>query len=139
MTRSLCPRFHKAIELVGGRWTGAVLRLLLGGPARFAELREAIPQFSDRMLSERLQVLEHEGIVTRSVLATTPIRVEYALTTKGRELQRSLEAIAAWAEKWVPVHETAPHPPRKPAPATGRPAGRSSRSNRTGRSSSASR
>ena len=102
MTRTLCPRFHKAIELVGSRWTGAILQLLLGGPARFAELGEAIPQISDRMLSERLQALEQEGIVTRTVLPTSPVRVEYALTTKGRELQRSLEAISAWAQKWLP-------------------------------------
>ncbi|MFI5178933.1 MAG: winged helix-turn-helix transcriptional regulator [Vicinamibacterales bacterium] len=100
--RALCPRFHKAIELVGGRWTGAILQLLLDRPARFAELAGAIPQISDRMLSERLQVLEKEGILTRSVLPTAPVRVEYALTAKGRELQRSLDAVAAWAEKWIP-------------------------------------
>ncbi|HUL72853.1 MAG TPA: helix-turn-helix domain-containing protein [Vicinamibacterales bacterium] len=115
ISRTLCPRFHRAIELVGSRWTGAILQLLLAGPARFAELAESIPQISDRMLSERLQVLEKEGLVTRSVLPTAPVRVEYALTAKGRELQRSLDAVAAWAQKWLP----------DPARATGR---RSSRS-----------
>jgi DNA-binding HxlR family transcriptional regulator len=101
VSRELCPRFHLAVELVGSRWTGAVLQLLLSGPARFAELRASIPHISDRMLSERLQELEAQGIVTRAVLPTPPIRVEYALTQKGRELQRALEAIAAWAQKWV--------------------------------------
>jgi DNA-binding HxlR family transcriptional regulator len=98
---TLCPRFHKAIELIGSRWTGAVLRLLMGGRARFAELRDSIPDISDRMLSERLRILEEEGIIERHVLPDPPIKVEYELTQKGRELQRSLEAIASWAEKWV--------------------------------------
>ena len=120
VTRTLCPRFHRAIELVGGRWTGAVLQLLLGGPARFAELRASIPQISDRMLAERLQELEQEGILSRAVLPTSPVRVEYTLTQKGRELQRSLEAISVWAEKWVPVD---PAPARRPAgPPAARPA-----------------
>jgi DNA-binding HxlR family transcriptional regulator len=98
---TLCPRFHKAIELIGSRWTGAVLRLLMGGRARFAELRDSIPDISDRMLSERLRILEEEGIIERHVLPDPPIKVEYELTQKGRELQRSLEAIGAWAEKWL--------------------------------------
>lgn len=97
----LCPRFHKAIELIGGRWTGALVRLLMGGRARFAELRDAIPEISDRMLSERLRVLESEGIITRHVLPDPPIRVEYELTQKGKELQKSLEAIGQWAERWI--------------------------------------
>ena len=97
----LCPRFHKAIELIGGRWTGALVRLLMGGRARFAELRDAIPEISDRMLSERLRVLEAEGIITRHVLPDPPIRVEYELPQKGKELQKSLEAIGQWAERWI--------------------------------------
>lgn len=97
----LCPRFHKAIELIGGRWTGALVRLLMGGRARFAELRDAIPEISDRMLSERLRILETEGIISRHVLPDPPIRVEYELTQKGKELQRSLEAIGQWAERWI--------------------------------------
>jgi len=97
----LCPRFHKAIELIGGRWTGALVRLLMSGRARFAELRDAIPEISDRMLSERLRVLESEGIISRHVLPDPPIRVEYELTQKGKELQKSLEAIGHWAERWI--------------------------------------
>jgi DNA-binding HxlR family transcriptional regulator len=130
VSRELCPRFHLAVELVGSRWTGAVLQLLLGGPARFAELRASIPNISDRMLSERLQELEEQGIVTRSVLPTPPIRVEYALTQKGRELQRTLEAIAAWAQRWIPdphdrTQRARPRGPRTSPRATAR---RSSRS-----------
>ena len=99
----LCPRFHRAIELIGGRWTGPILRLLMDGPSRFAELRDAIPNISDRMLSERLHDLEAEGIVVRTVLPESPIRVEYALSQKGRELQASLDAVGKWAEKWIPA------------------------------------
>ncbi len=103
----LCPRFHKAIELIGGRWTGALVRLLMGGRARFAELRDAIPEISDRMLSERLRVLESEGIISRHVLPDPPIRVEYELTQKGKELQKSLEAIGHWAERWIDADHVA--------------------------------
>ena len=99
---TLCPRFHKAIELVGSRWTGAILQMLMPGPARFSTLREAVGDISDRMLSERLQELEHEGLVSRTVLPDPPIRVEYKLTPKGRELQSTLASVARWAEKWLP-------------------------------------
>ncbi len=101
MHGTLCPRFHKAIELIGSRWTGAVLRLLMGGRARFAELRDGIPDISDRMLSERLRILEEQGLIERHVLPDPPIKVEYELTQMGKELQRSLEAIGNWAEKWL--------------------------------------
>ncbi len=106
--RALCPRFHKAVELVGARWTGAIIQLLLPGRARFGELRAAIPEMSDRMLSERLRELEAEGIVTRTVIPEVPVRIEYALTEKGRALQAALDAIAKWAERWIPGEKHAP-------------------------------
>jgi DNA-binding HxlR family transcriptional regulator len=97
----LCIRFHRAVELIGGRWTGAVIQLLLNGRLRFAELRAAIPDISDRMLSERLRELESEGIVARRVVPETPVRVEYELTEKGRALEQALAAVGRWAERWV--------------------------------------
>jgi DNA-binding HxlR family transcriptional regulator len=97
----LCVRFHRAVELIGGRWTGAVIQLLLNGRLRFAELRAAIPDISDRMLSERLRELENEGIVARRVVPETPVRVEYELTEKGRALEQALSAVGRWAERWV--------------------------------------
>src|SRR5579864_1260479 len=81
---AVCARFHKASELIGRRWTGAIIFVLLQSRCRFAALREAIPDITDRMLSERLQELEQEQIVERSVVPDTPVRVEYALTRKGR-------------------------------------------------------
>src|SRR6185503_9691710 len=97
----VCARFHRAVELIGGRWTGALIHLLLHGRMRFAELRAAIPEISDRMLSERLRELEAEGIVARIVVPETPVRVEYELTEKGRALEHALGAVGKWAERWV--------------------------------------
>lgn len=106
----LCARFHRAVELIGGRWTGAVIQLLLNGRMRFAELRDAIPDISDRMLSERLRELETEGIVERIVVPETPVRVEYELTEKGHALEQALASLGKWAERWV----TEPRAPRQP-------------------------
>ena len=101
LQRALCRRFHAAVELVGRRWTGAVIQLLLDGRMRYAELRSAIPEISDRMLSERLRELETERIVARRVIPETPVRVEYELTEKGRALERALAEIGKWAERWA--------------------------------------
>lgn len=115
---SLCSRFHRASELIGRRWTGAIIFVLLGERRRFAELRQAIPGITDRMLSERLQELEQEGVVARFVVPETPVRVEYALTAKGRALAGPIEAITAWAHDWLPQDPAAPAPrrtkPRRP-------------------------
>src|SRR5450755_5116091 len=97
----LCTRFHRAIELIGRRWTGAIVFLLLRTRCRYAALRDAIPDITDRMLSERLQELEEEGIVERTVVPETPVRVEYALSKKGRDLASAINAMAVWAERWV--------------------------------------
>src|SRR5215467_13002520 len=103
MTPQLCQKFHRASELVGRRWTGAIIYVLLRARCRFATLREAIPDITDRMLSDRLQELESEGIVERTVVPDTPVRVEYALTKKGRALASAFDAIADWAHKWGDV------------------------------------
>ena len=109
---ALCARFHRASELIGRRWTGAILFVLLQSPrCRFATLRAAVPDITDRMLSERLQELEHEGIVERTVIPETPIRVEYSLTRKGRALATAIDALAVWAEKWM---EPESPPAKKP-------------------------
>jgi DNA-binding HxlR family transcriptional regulator len=101
MAGDLCVRFHQAVELIGRRWSGAVIQLLMQQRLRYAELRAAIPDISDRMLSERLRELEAAGIVVRTVLPDPPVRVEYDLTEKGRALQPAMNAIGAWAERWI--------------------------------------
>ncbi len=97
---ALCPQFHEAVELIGRRWTGAIIYLLLKSRCRFATLRDAIPDITDRMLSERLQELEQKGIAERTVIPDTPVRVEYALTKKGRALAAVVDTIGEWAHKW---------------------------------------
>jgi DNA-binding HxlR family transcriptional regulator len=96
----LCPQFHRAIELIGRRWTGAIIFVLLRARCRFATLRDAIPDITDRMLSERLQELEQEGVVERTVVPETPVRVEYDLTKKGRALAAVFDAVGHWAHAW---------------------------------------
>ena len=96
----VCAHYHQAIELIGRRWTGAIVRALMGGRLRYCEIRGAIPEVSDRMLSERLKELEAAGIVLRLVTPATPVRVEYELTKKGRGLEQALAAIEAWASEW---------------------------------------
>jgi DNA-binding HxlR family transcriptional regulator len=102
----LCPRFHRAVELVGRRWTGAIVQMLLAGPRRFNELLAAIPGISDRLLTERLRELESESVVRRVVTPGPPVKVEYILTERGRELEPILREVGAWAERWVPLAES---------------------------------
>jgi DNA-binding HxlR family transcriptional regulator len=99
----VCSRFHRAVELIGSRWTGAIIQTLLQGKTRYALIKSAIPDITDRMLSERLRSLEAEDLVTRWVIADTPVRVEYELTEKGRSLQNALREIGTWAERWIPL------------------------------------
>ena len=104
---AFCPRFHHAVELIGRRWTGAIIRAMLSGVCRFSDLTQAVPGLSDRMLSERLKELEAEGIVERTVFAETPVRIEYQITEKGRALSVVVESIGEWAEHWIPLEDAA--------------------------------
>jgi len=99
----MCPRFEHAIQLLGKRWTGLILDTLMHGPRRFCEMTAAVEGLSDRVLSDRLRELEMEGIIERIVYPQIPVRVEYRLTDKGRDLQPVVEAIHHWAEEWIPV------------------------------------
>jgi DNA-binding HxlR family transcriptional regulator len=98
---TVCPLYHQAAELIGRRWTAAIVRAMTDGAVRFGDLAAAIPGISDRMLSERLKELESEGLVTRSVYPEHPVRIEYRLTAKGRDLGAVMDAIAAWAHRWL--------------------------------------
>jgi DNA-binding HxlR family transcriptional regulator len=97
---TFCPAYHRAVELIGRRWTGAILRALLADVRRFNDLAAAVPGLSDRMLAERLRELESEGLAVRTVIPATPVRVEYSLTEKGRALESVVRAVAIWAEAW---------------------------------------
>ncbi|HEX3607495.1 MAG TPA: helix-turn-helix domain-containing protein [Candidatus Dormibacteraeota bacterium] len=104
-SRAFCPRFHHAVELIGRRWTGAIVRVLLRGPHRFSELAGAVPGLSERLLSQRLRELEAEGLVVRRVIPGPPVGVEYELTAAGRELEAVVTAVTAWAHQWRPPGE----------------------------------
>src|SRR5256885_8082090 len=80
----VCSRFHYAMELIGRRWSGAIISVLLRGPQCFNEMLAAVPGLSDRLLTERLRELEAEGLVERTVLPGPPVRVSYELTESGR-------------------------------------------------------
>ena len=96
-----CSAYHQAVELVGKRWTGAILFVLLDGPVRFSEVKRLVPDLSDRLLSERMKELEAEGIVERRVIDDTPPKVEYALTAKGQALEPAVRALKVWARTWL--------------------------------------
>src|SRR3954463_13353270 len=97
-----CPRYHEAVELVGKRWTGAILYVLLhSGRMRFTEIANAVPDLSDRLLSERMKELEARGIVRRHVSRDTPMKVCYELTSKGRELAPAMADLKTWADRWL--------------------------------------
>jgi DNA-binding HxlR family transcriptional regulator len=109
-----CPHFHHAIELIGRRWTGVVLRTMLHGATRFSDIAAAVPNLSDKMLAERLKELEAEGMIRRTVIPETPVRVEYELTDKGRSLNGVVEALGEWADRWIGPCEGAPRPASRP-------------------------
>lgn len=97
----LCPRFQYALALLSKRWTGLIVKALLDHPSRFNELADHLQVVADRVLAERLRELEAEGIVHRQVSACMPVRVEYSLTEKGRDLSPVIEAIEAWSHQWI--------------------------------------
>src|SRR5689334_8701635 len=96
-----CGFYHRAVELIGKRWSGAIVLVLLDGPLHFSGIRQLVPELSDRLLSERLKELEAEGIVERRVLDGSPVRVEYSLTEKGRALEPAVRALKEWGREWL--------------------------------------
>jgi DNA-binding HxlR family transcriptional regulator len=100
--RACCPLYHEAVELIGKRWTGAIVRVVMDrGSARFSEIAGAVPELSDRLLSERMKELEARGVVHRTVDPGPPIRVTYGLTPMGHDLEPALDELGAWARRWL--------------------------------------
>lgn len=97
----MCPKYENASEILGKRWTGLIIRVLLGGPKRFKEIKEQIPEMSDKMLTDRIKELESGSILVRNVYPETPVRIEYDLTDKGRALEPIIQQIQNWGEKWM--------------------------------------
>lgn len=97
---AVCPHFHAAIEMIGKRWTGAIVCALIEQPMRYAEFGKTIPGLSDRLLSQRLRELEAEGLVEREVEPGSPVRVTYSLTERGSGLAPAIRELRAWANRW---------------------------------------
>jgi DNA-binding HxlR family transcriptional regulator len=99
--RTVCESFQRAAQLVGQRWVPQIVWVLLGGARRYSTLRDAIPESSDTLLSERLRVREAEGNETRTGTPTTPVLIEYGLTDRGRDLASVIDGLSAWADRWA--------------------------------------
>jgi DNA-binding HxlR family transcriptional regulator len=99
--RTCCTYYHRAVELIGKRWSGAIVAVLMDGPLHFSEIRRLVPDISDRLLSERLKELEAEGLVERRVIDGSPVRTEYSLTEKGKALEPSVRTLQSWARSYL--------------------------------------
>jgi DNA-binding HxlR family transcriptional regulator len=95
-----CPS-RQLLERMGDKWTTLVVNALADGPQRYAELARRIAGVSQKMLTQTLRALERDGMVTRTVTAAVPVRVDYALTPAGRDLLPVLAAVKAWSERHI--------------------------------------
>jgi DNA-binding HxlR family transcriptional regulator len=95
----ICPQVESAFALLAKKWIGLLLFALRRGPRHFAELKATIPELSSRVLVLRLRELESGGLIERKVQSTSPVRVSYELTKKGKELAELMGRIAEWARK----------------------------------------
>lgn len=98
-----CPFYHEAIELIGRRWSGAIIAVLLAfEPLRFSDIATCVPEISDRLLAQRVKELEARGVIARTVDPGPPVRVRYTLTPMGRGLAPAIDELHAWAQRWLP-------------------------------------
>ncbi|GAA4579829.1 helix-turn-helix domain-containing protein [Micromonospora coerulea] len=94
-----CRTFTDALELVGRRWTGAILLAAMRGARRFSEYRAMVDGISDRLLAQRLKELAADGLLERSVIPSTPVQIRYAPTADGRELMAVLQPLVSWSHR----------------------------------------
>ncbi|MCC3374435.1 helix-turn-helix transcriptional regulator [Cohnella sp. REN36] len=97
----MCTSVEKAMELLSKRWTALIVFTLLPGPMRFVNIENSLPNISGKVLSDRLRELEAEGLIIRTVYPEVPVRIEYSLTDKGRDLSPLYKSIGDWAERWI--------------------------------------
>ncbi|WEO93583.1 helix-turn-helix domain-containing protein [Streptomyces sp. FXJ1.172] len=101
-----CKRVDEGIsrvfQLLGKRWSGPIVAVLVEQPAHFADLRRAVPGISERMLSDRLAELGGAGLVVREVDEGPPLRVSYRLTEAGAALEPALRELGEWAKVHLP-------------------------------------
>ena len=98
-----CRQVQSVLDTVGRRWSGAIMVAASRGARRFTDYRRVIPGISDRMLSQRLKELENLGLLSRTVVPTTPVQIRYEPTARGRELLHHLQPLFQWGEKHLPA------------------------------------
>lgn len=97
----ICPKFEHTFSILGKKWTGLIIDVLLTGPHRFKDLSAAIPEVSERVLVERIRELEKEDIVTRPEGEESNPRAGYCLTKKGKDLRQVMDSVQEWSDEWV--------------------------------------
>lgn len=97
----ICQHFQRAADLLGKRWSTLIIGAMLDGATRFSDIGDAVSPISDTLLSERLKQLEADGIIRRDVTPSTPVLIEYHLTDEGRDLERVINELRSWAERWA--------------------------------------
>ena len=97
----ICVHFQRAADLLGKRWSTLIVSAMLAGATRFSDIRDEVAPISDTLLSERLKQLEADGIIRRDVTPSTPVLIEYHLTDEGRDLERVIDELRSWAERWA--------------------------------------
>lgn len=90
--------------MLGQKWVLRIVRELGGRTRRFCELQDALGGANSATLSQRLRLLEEEGLLDRTIVSESPPWVEYSLTPKGRDLRKAIGPIDAWAERWAPAN-----------------------------------
>lgn len=101
---------ERTLHVIGGKWTTLILRELLAGTRRYSELKRSLGRVSPKTLTERLRHLEAEGLLTRTVYAEVPPRVEYTLTARGEGLGDIIAAMARWGSLPVPEGQQGSNP-----------------------------
>jgi DNA-binding HxlR family transcriptional regulator len=91
-----------ALNVLGQKWVMRIVRVLGERTQRFCELQDALGGANSATLSQRLKLLEDEGLVDRTMVSEVPPWVEYSLTTKGSDLRRAIVGIDRWADRWAP-------------------------------------
>ncbi|GEK91372.1 winged helix-turn-helix transcriptional regulator [Alkalibacterium kapii] len=97
----ICPKFEQTFSILGKKWMGLIIDVLLDGPRRFKDISQAITGVSDRVLVERLKELEKENIVTRELDDDCDMKSGYCLTEKGKSLKNVMLEVQLWADQWV--------------------------------------
>ncbi|WP_406288859.1 winged helix-turn-helix transcriptional regulator [Embleya sp. NBC_00896] len=105
-TRAACPA-RRLLDGISDKWVSLLVNALADGPQRYSDLSRRVAGVSQKMLTQTLRNLERDGLATRTVTPSVPVRVDYALTPLGESLLPLMRAIKAWAEEHIPEVDAA--------------------------------